>query len=161
DLGDAVLEVDGLGPVAGGEPHAATGLEPVRGLDGGGGGVPVGLDGGGDVGGDAPGAQGGGDVVAQSPLLLVRHGDEDGGGYRPGGRGEPGAEDPGDETGHADGQPDARVGAGAVGGEGVVPAAGADGTEVLVADEGRLVDRAGVVVQAARDGQVGDDGVRH
>ena len=45
-----------------------------------------------------------------------------------------------------------------VAGQRVVPAAGADRAERLVPDELGLVDRAGVVVEAAGDLQVGDDG---
>ena len=65
------------------------------------------------------------------------------------------------EPGDAERDADAGVGGAAVAGEGVVPPAGADRAEGLVADELGLVDRAGVVVEAAGDLEVGHDGARH
>ena len=57
----------------------------------------------------------------------------------------------------ADRDADARVGALAVGGQRVVPAAGAHRAVVLLPDELGLVDGAGVVVEAAGDLEVGDE----
>ena len=111
---------------------------------------------GGDVGGDASGPQGGGHAVAGGAVLLVRDGDEHGGGHRAAGRRQAVTEHAGQQPGDADGQSDTGVGALAVGGEGVVPPARADRAEVLVADQRRLVDAARVVVEPAGDLEVRD-----
>ena len=93
-------------------------------------------------------------------MLLVGHGHEHGCGDRPSHLDQPGPHDAGQQTRQADGDAHAREGPLAVGGEGVIAAAGAHRAEVLVPGHERFVDGAGVVVQTASDLQVGHDGAR-
>ena len=93
-------------------------------------------------------------------MVLVGHGDEDGGEHRPAHLDQPGARDAGEQAGQADGDAHAREGAPAGGGQGVVAAARAHRAEVLVTGHEGLVDGAGVVVQSAGDLQIGDESTR-
>ena len=106
---------------------------------------------------DPAGAQPGRDLVGPFPRVLRAHGDEHRARHGTRRAHQTGAQQARDEPRDADREADARVGVRAVGGERVVAAARADRAELLVADQHRLVDGAGVVVEAARDLQVGDD----
>ena len=96
----------------------------------------------------------------RSRASSLRHRDEHGARHRPRRADQARRQQARHEPGDADRQPDARVGRRAVGRERVVAAARADRAELLVPDEHRLVDRARVVVEPARDLQVGDDDAR-
>ena len=112
---------------------------------------------GGDLARDAAGAQRGGDGVAGAARLLVDERDEDGAGHRPAAGEHAVGEQRDQRPGDAERDADAGVRRPAVAGERVVAAAGADRLQPLVAGHEDLEDRAGVVVEAAGDAQVGLD----
>ena len=113
------------------------------------------LGGHGHLGCDPAGAQQLGGVLRGAPGVLVGQGHVDGGGHGAAGGGHLLGEHAHHQSGDTDGQAHAREHAVALGRQRVVPAAGADRAQLLVSGEHRLVDRPGVVVQAAGDRQVG------
>ncbi len=111
-----------------------------------------------DLAGDSPCAQASGNVLAVGPGRVVDHRDEDDRGHRPGHRDKVAAEQDRHQPRDAEGDADAGIRLPAVGGQGVVASAGGDRAHGLESHELGLVDGAGVVVEAAGDAQVGDDG---
>lgn len=112
------------------------------------------------VGGDATGTQRVGDGVGLGTLAFVPHCNEHTRRGHAVGVSAGRMQHVADQSAQADGQTHARVLAVALGGEIVVTSAGADGAEGCGAVEEGLVHGTGVVVQAAGDLKIRDDGAR-
>ena len=110
-----------------------------------------------DLAGDAVAAQLLGQGVAGGPVLLVDHGHQDRARHRPVGLDDALAQQRHEDPAHPQRDPDAGVRRTPVGGERVVAPTRTDRTQAVVAVEAGLEDGAGVVVEAPRDLQVGDD----
>src|SRR5215216_5554330 len=102
-----------------------------------------------------------GDLDRRGTCLLAVDGDKHGCRNWPGGPQHALGQQRGQQPGDPNREPDARVADPAIAGQRVVLATGGDRPPRLEADQLSLIDGAGVVVQTARDPEIGDESTRH